>query len=99
MLELKDGERRSRTSRGRCSAGRDGRASNTSRQPRECATTWVATVPGTYPTPEAGTCTQYVQYVVPGGKPPCASGTYPTREAGTRSRYVPNGGPRAYASA
>ena len=57
-------------------------------------TTWVATVPGTYPTPEAGTCTQYVQYVVPGGKPPCASGTYPTREAGTRSPYVPYGGPR-----
>ena len=61
--------------------------------------TWGATVPGTYPTPEAGTCTQYVQCVVPGGKPPCASGTYPTREAGTRSRYVPNRGPEAYASA
>ena len=59
-------------------------------------TTWVATVPGTYPTPEAGTCTPYVQYVGPGGKPPCASGTYPTREAGTRSLYVPNGGRGAY---
>ena len=61
--------------------------------------TWGATVPGTYPTPEAGTCTPYVHYVGPGGKPPCASGTYPTREAGTRSRYVPNGGPGAYVSA
>ena len=61
--------------------------------------TWGATVPGTYPTPEAGTCTPYVQYVGPGGKPPCASGTYPTREAGTRSLYVPNGGPGAYVSA
>ena len=61
--------------------------------------TWGATVPGTYPTPEAGTCTQYVLYVGPGGKPPCASGTYPTREAGTRSLYVPNGGPGAYVSA
>ena len=30
-----------------------------------------------------------MQYVGPGGKPPCASGTYPTREAGTRSLYVP----------
>ena len=41
--------------------------------------TWGATVPGTYPTPEAGTCTPYVQNVGPGVKPPCASGTYPTR--------------------
>ena len=60
---------------------------------------WVATVRCTYPTPEAGTRTQYVQYVGPWGKPPCASGTYPTREAGTRSVYVPNGGPGAYVSA
>ena len=61
--------------------------------------TWGATVPGTYPTPEAGTCTPYVQNVGPGVKPACASGTYPTREAGTRSLYVPNGGPGAYVSA
>ena len=61
--------------------------------------TWGATVPGTYPTPEAGTCTPYVQNVGPGVKPACASGTYPSREAGTRSLYVPNGGPGAYVSA
>ena len=61
--------------------------------------TWGATVRGTYPTPEAGTRTPYVQYGGPWGKPPCASGTYPTREAGTRSVYVPNGGPGAYVSA
>ena len=60
---------------------------------------WVATVRCTYPTPEAGTCTPYVQYAGPWGKPPCASGTYPTREAGTRSPYVPNGGAGAHASA
>ena len=60
---------------------------------------WGATARGTYGTPEAGTCTPYVQYVGPGGRPPCASGTYPTREAGTRSPHVPNGGPGAYASA
>ena len=61
--------------------------------------TWGATVRGTYRTPEAGTRTQYVQYVAPWGKPPCASGTCTTREAGTRSLYVPNGGPGAYVSA
>ena len=61
--------------------------------------TWVATVRCTYPTPGAGTCTPYVKYVGPGGKPPCASGTYPTREAGTRGLYVPNRSPGAYVSA
>ena len=43
----------------------------------------VATVRCTYRPPKAGT--QYVLYVGPWGKPPCASGLYPTREAGTRS--------------
>ena len=60
---------------------------------------WGATVPGTCGTPEAGTSTPYVQYVGPGGRPPCASGTHPTREAGTRSPHVPYGGPGAYVSA
>ena len=69
------------------------------RQRAERIHTWGATVRGTCGTAEAGTCTQYVQYAGPGGKPPCASGTYPAREAGTRSLYVPNGGAGAYASA
>ena len=59
------------------------------------AATWVATVRGTYRTPEAGTRTQYVQV----REPPCASGACPTREAGTRSPYVPYGGPGAFVSA
>jgi hypothetical protein len=42
--------------------------------------TWVATVRGTYPTPEAGTRTPYVQYVGPWG------------QAALRVRYVPNAG-------
>ena len=42
--------------------------------------TWGATVRGTYPTPEAGTCTQYVQYAGPLG------------QAALRLRYVPNAG-------
>ena len=42
--------------------------------------TWGATVRGTYGTPEAGTRTQYVQYVVPWG------------QAALRLRYVPNAG-------
>ena len=50
-------------------------------------TTWGATVRGTYPTPEAGTRTQYVLYVGPWG------------QAALRLRYVPNGGPGAYSSA
>ena len=41
---------------------------------------WVATVRGTYPTPEAGTRTQYVLYVGPWG------------QAALRLRYVPNAG-------
>ena len=44
-----------------------------------------AMVHGTCGTPEAGTCTPYVQCVAPRGKLPCASGT---QEAGTRSPYV-----------
>ena len=31
-------------------------------------TAWGATVRGTYPTPEAGTCTPYVLYVGPWGR-------------------------------
>ena len=42
---------------------------------------------GTYGTPEAGTRTQYVQYVGPWG------------QAALRLRYVANGGPGAYVSA
>ena len=42
--------------------------------------TWGATVRGTYPTPEAGTRTPYVQYVGPWG------------QAALRLRYVPNAG-------
>ena len=42
--------------------------------------TWGATVRGTYPTPEAGTRTQYVLYVGPWG------------EAALRLRYVHNAG-------
>ena len=42
--------------------------------------TWGATVPGTYPTPEAGTCTPYVQYVGSWG------------QAALCVRYVPNAG-------
>ena len=42
--------------------------------------TWGATVRGTYPTPEAGTRTQYVLYVGPWG------------QAALRLRYVPNAG-------
>ena len=41
---------------------------------------WGATVRGTYGTPEAGTCTPYVQYVGPWG------------QAALRVRYVPNAG-------
>ena len=41
---------------------------------------WVATVRGTYPTPEAGTRTQYVLYVGPWG------------QAALRLRYVHNAG-------
>ena len=44
------------------------------------ASAWVATVPGTYPTPEAGTRTQYVLYVGPWG------------QAALRLRYVHNAG-------
>ena len=44
------------------------------------STTWVATVRCTYPTPEAGTCTQYVLYVGAWG------------QAALRLRYVPNAG-------
>ena len=43
-------------------------------------TTWGATVRGTYPTPEAGTRTQYVLYVGPWG------------QAALRLRYVHNAG-------
>ena len=50
-------------------------------------------------TPEAGTRTQYVQCVMPGGRPPCASGTCPTREAGTRSPCERYGGAGACVSA
>ena len=42
--------------------------------------TWGATVRGTYPTPEAGTRTQYVLYVGPWG------------QAALRLRYVHNAG-------
>ena len=42
--------------------------------------TWGVTVRGTYPTPEAGTRTQYVQYAGPWG------------QAALRLRYVPNAG-------
>ena len=49
--------------------------------------------------PEAGSRTQYVQCVMPGGKPPCASGTCPTREAGTRSPCESYGGAGACVSA
>ena len=42
--------------------------------------TWGATVRGTYPTPEAGTRTQYVLYVGPWG------------QAALRFRYVHNAG-------
>ena len=44
--------------------------------------TWGATVRGTYPTPEAGTRTPYVQYVGPWGR------------AALCVRYVPNAGGR-----
>ena len=44
--------------------------------------TWGATVRGTCPTPEAGKCTQYVQYAAPLG------------QAALRLRYVPNAGGR-----
>ena len=44
------------------------------------ADTWVATVRGTYATPEAGTRTPYVQYVGPWGR------------AALCVRYVPNAG-------
>ena len=47
---------------------------------RATVATWGATVRGTYPTPEAGTCTPYVQYVGPWG------------QAALRLRYVPNAG-------
>ena len=47
---------------------------------RVYASTWVATVRGTYPTPEAGTRTPYVQYVGPWG------------QAALCVRYVPNAG-------
>eukprot|EP00321_Phaeocystis_globosa_P014881 CAMPEP_0118827958 /NCGR_PEP_ID=MMETSP1162-20130426/16039_1 /TAXON_ID=33656 /ORGANISM="Phaeocystis Sp, Strain CCMP2710" /LENGTH=38 /DNA_ID= /DNA_START= /DNA_END= /DNA_ORIENTATION= len=33
-----------------------------------CAIAWGATVHCTYPTPEAGTCAPYVQYVGPWGQ-------------------------------
>ena len=54
----------------------------TSLQPMICPahSTWGATVRGTYPTPEAGTRTQYVLYVGPWG------------QAALRLRYVPNAG-------
>ena len=44
------------------------------------STTWVATVRGTYGTAEAGTRTQYVQYVAP------------WEQAALRVRYVQNAG-------
>ena len=44
------------------------------------ASAWGATVRGTYPTPEAGTRTQYVLYVGPWG------------QAALRLRYVHNAG-------
>ena len=58
--------------------------------------TWGATVPGTYPTPEAGTCTPYVHYSTWGlgasrpapsvrtqrGRPVRAACTYPTEAPG-----------------
>ena len=49
--------------------------------PTAVAETWVATVRCTYPTPKAGTRTQYV-YVGPWG------------QAALRLRYVPNAGGR-----
>ena len=45
-----------------------------------CGSSWGATVRGTYPTPEAGTRTQYVLYVGPWG------------QAALRLRYVHNAG-------
>ena len=58
----------------------------------------ITTVRRTYGTAEAGTRTQYVQYVGPWGQAALRL-WYPTREAGTRSPYVPYGGPGAYVSA
>ena len=59
----------------------------------------VRTVRGTYGTAEAGTRTQYVQYVAPWGQAALRVRYVHHAEAGTRSPCVPNGGRGAYVSA
>ena len=55
---------------------------------------------GAYRTAEAGTRTQYVQYVGPCGQAALRIRyAYTAREADTRSLHVPYGGARAYVSA
>ena len=61
--------------------------------------TWVATVRGTYGTAEAGTRTQYVQYVAPWGQAALRVRYVQNAGGWTRRLYVPNGGTGAHVSA